>query len=135
MTSPASTTEAARRFPELHRWALFCFSVFALKILLFAIDPLPKFVMGDSGSYIWTAVSGWIPDDRSYFYGYVIRWTSFWTESLTPLLVVQLSLSAITSVLVALISRFIFRLPLGGLTCSVSSASSTLFSYSGNVMS
>jgi hypothetical protein len=124
MTSPASTTEAACRFPELHRWTLFCFSVFALKVLLFAIDPLPKFVMGDSGSFIWTALTGWIPEDRSYFYGYVIRWSSLWTESLTSLLVVQLSLSAITSVLVALISRFIFKLParwsyLFGFLCAV----------------
>jgi hypothetical protein len=112
MTSPASTTEAALRFPKIHSWTLFCFSVFALKVLLFAIDPLPKFVMGDSGSYIWTALTGWIPDDRSYFYGYVIRWSSLWTESLTSLLVVQVCLSAITCILLAAITRFIFKLPL-----------------------
>ena len=111
MTSPAQTADPTRRSPVLHGWALFCFSIFALKFLLFAVDPLPKLYMGDSGSYLWTAVSGWIPDDRSYFYGYVIRWTSFWAESLTPLLILQVCLSAITCILFASICRFIFKLP------------------------
>ncbi|MEY2490319.1 MAG: hypothetical protein QOC70_2261 [Verrucomicrobiota bacterium] len=124
MTSPTPTTEAAGRSSELYRWALFCFLVFALKLLLFAIDPLPKLYMGDSGSYLWTAVSGWIPDDRSYFYGYVIRWTSFWTESLTPLLALQVCLSTISCILFASICRFIFKLParwayLFGFLCAI----------------
>jgi hypothetical protein len=111
MTSPASTTEGTGRFPPLYRWTLFCFSIFALKFLLFAIDPIPKLYMGDSGSYIWTALTGWIPPDRSFFYGYVIRWTALWTESLTVLLVVQVSLSAITCILFSSITRVIFELP------------------------
>ena len=124
MTSPASTTQSAGRFADTRCWALFCFLVFALKLLLFAIDPLPKFVMGDSGSYIWTALTGWIPEDRSYFYGYVIRWTSVWPESLTGLLAFQIFLSAITCILLAAICRFIFKLParwsyLFGFLCAV----------------
>jgi hypothetical protein len=111
MTMAASTTDATGRFRALDGWALFCFSVAALKLLLFAIDPLPKLYMGDSDSYVWTAVSGWIPGDRSYFYGYVIRWISFWTESLTSLLVVQVCLSTITCILFAWICRFILKLP------------------------
>lgn len=110
MTSRASPTQVAGRFSERHHWSLFCFSIFALKLLLFAIDPLPKFVMGDSGSYIWTALTGWIPEDRSYFYGYIIRWTSVWPESLTGLLAVQVCLSAITCILLAAICRFNFKL-------------------------
>ena len=111
MTSPASTREGTDRFPPLYRWALFCFSILALKLLLFAIDPVPKFYMGDSGSYIWTALSGWIPPDRSFFYGYVIRWIALWTESLTCLVVVQVCLSAIICILFSLITRVIFELP------------------------
>jgi hypothetical protein len=34
------------------------FSILALKLVLFAIDPVPKFYMGDSGSYISTALTG-----------------------------------------------------------------------------
>lgn len=111
MTSPTSTTEGTGRFPPLYRWTLFCFSIFALKLLLFAIDPVPKLYMGDSGSYIWTALSGWIPPDRSFFYGYVIRWTALWTQSLTYLVVVQVCLSAITCILFSSITRVIFELP------------------------
>jgi hypothetical protein len=91
--------------------ALFCFAIFALKFLLFAIDPVPKFYLGDSGAYIWTAVSGWIPPDRSFFYGYVIRWTALWTGSLTWLVVVQVCLSAITCILFSSITRVVFELP------------------------
>src|SRR5436190_195804 len=111
MTSPESIGRSDGRFSEARGWALFCFLIFALKLLLFAVDPLPKFVMGDSGSYIWTALSGWIPEDRSYFYGYVIRWTSVWPESLTGLLTFQVCLSAIACILLAAICRFIFKLP------------------------
>jgi len=124
MTLSAPPLFDAGRFSEHRSWSLFCFWVFALKLLLFAIDPLPKLYLGDSDSYIWTAVSGWIPEDRSYFYGFVIRWTSFWTESLTPLLIVQICLSTITCILLAAICRFIFKLPvrwsyLLGFLCAV----------------
>ncbi len=67
--------------------------------------------MGDSGSYIWTALSGWIPPDRSFLYGYVIRWTSLLPESLTSLLIVQTFAGALTAILVVLICRTIFKLP------------------------
>jgi len=111
MTSPASPTEGTRRFPPRYHWPLFCFSIFALKLLLFAIDPVPKLYMGDSGSYIWTALTGWIPPDRSFFYGYVIRWTALWTGSLTWLVVVQVCLSAVTCILFSSITRVVFELP------------------------
>jgi hypothetical protein len=124
MTSLAPQTEDAPRFSESRYWALFCVSIFAFKALLLAADPQPKFMMGDSGSYIWTALSGWIPDDRSFLYGFVIRWTSVWTQSLAPLLIVQAGLSAITCILFASICRSIFKLPLGwsclfGLLCAI----------------
>lgn len=114
LSQPAEATKDRRRSPAAGTWSLFCFSILALKVFFFAIDPLPKFVMGDSGSYLHSAIAGWIPEDRSYFYGYVIRWTSLWTQSLTSLMVAQLCLSALTSVLVAVISRFTFKLPLKG---------------------
>jgi hypothetical protein len=124
MTSPASTTKGADRFSVPYRWALFCFSIFALKLLLFAVDPVPKLYMGDSGSYIWTALRGWIPPDRSFFYGYVIRWTALWPGSLTWLLVVQVCLSAITCILLSSVTRVVFELPerwsyLFGFLCAI----------------
>jgi hypothetical protein len=91
-------------------WWSFCLLILALKFFLLALDPLPKLFLGDSMSYIWTALTGWIPPDRSFFYGYVIRWSSVWTESLTSLLVLQAFVSAGTAVLLAWICRSIFEL-------------------------
>jgi hypothetical protein len=97
---------------QLRPWTLFCLGIVLLKLLFFAIDPLPKFIMGDSASYIQTAVTYWIPEARSYFYGYVIRWTSVGIQSLTPLLLLQLFLSAVVSILAARIGHVIFGLRL-----------------------
>lgn len=107
-----------------YSWAFFCVGILLLKFLLFALDPSPKLYMGDSGSYIWTALSGWIPEDRSYLYGFVIRWTSVWTGSLTWLLYLQLFLSAVACILFAAIMRDSFRLPArwaqaGGFVCAL----------------
>jgi len=105
-------------------WWLFCLSVLALKFLLLAVDPLPKLFLGDSKSYLFTAIFGWIPRDRSFFYGYVIRLVSIWTASLTPLLILQAFLGAIIAIIVAWICRAIFDLPrtfsyLFGFLCSI----------------
>jgi hypothetical protein len=110
-------------FADAHWW-LFCFLILALNFLLLAIDPLPKLIMGDSGSYLWTALSGWIPQDRSFLYGYVIRWSSLWTASLTSLLILQAFLGAITAILVAIVCQWIFGLAsrlsyLFGFLCSL----------------
>jgi hypothetical protein len=94
-------------FRVANAWWLFCVLVLATKLLLLWLDPTPKFFMGDSGSYIWTALTGWIPEDRSYFYGFVVRWLAVWPHSFTPLLVVQALASAVTAIVFALIcSRF-----------------------------
>src|SRR5215470_16336961 len=94
-------------FRVANPWWLFCAFVFAIKLLLLWLDPMPKLFMGDSGSYIWTALTGWIPGDRSYFYGYLVRWLAVWPHSFTPLLVVQALAGAATAIVFALIcSRF-----------------------------
>jgi hypothetical protein len=110
-------------FTDAHWW-LFCLLILALNFLLLAFDPLPKLVMGDSGSYLWTALSGWMPPDRSFLYGYVIRWSSLWAGTLTPLLILQAFLGAVTAILVAVICRAIFGIASGlsylfGLVCSL----------------
>ena len=113
---PAVTNEA-------HQWWVFCLFIVSLKFFLLALDPLPKFYMGDSASYIWTALSGWIPPDRSFIYGYVIRW-SVWTESLTPLMILQVFVGAGTALVFTSICRSIFLFPLRlsyvfGIFCSI----------------
>lgn len=98
------------RSREHEGWFLFCASILVLKLALFALDPAPKLLMGDSWSYIATALSDWIPEARSYFYGYVIGSTSVWAQSLTPLLILQLLISAAVAVGAALVCRFFFGL-------------------------
>jgi hypothetical protein len=105
-------------------WWIFCFIIFCLKFALLAIDPNPKLFMGDSGSYLWTALSGWIPPDRSILYGFVIRWVSLTTHSLSSLLILQTFLGAGTAILLAVICRLFFFLSnrssyIAGCVCAI----------------
>jgi hypothetical protein len=47
-------------FRAANGWWAFCVVVFTTKLLLLWLDPTPKLFMGDSGAYIWTALTGWI---------------------------------------------------------------------------
>ena len=49
-----------------------------------------------------------IPEDRSYFYGYLIRWLALFPHSFTPLLVIQALASGATAIVFALICRGFF---------------------------
>jgi len=107
-----------------HQWWVFCFIILCIKFALLAIDPNPKLFMGDSGSYLWTALSGWIPPDRSFLYGFVIRWVSLTTTSLTSLLILQAFLAAGTAILLAFICRNLFSISarlsyFAGLLCAI----------------
>lgn len=110
MTTEANPTSIKAPASEAMQWRLFCLLIVLLKFTLLALDPLPKIFVGDSICYLSTALAGWIPDDRSYFYGYVIRWVSLWTGSLTFLLLLQSLISALTALLLAHICRSIFGL-------------------------
>jgi hypothetical protein len=111
MTISEETSSAtAAPVNERKQWWLFCLLIVLLKLFLLALDPLPKLFIGDSACYISTALVGWIPDDRSYFYGFVIRWVSLSTESLTALLLLQTLISAATAILLAHIGRSMFGL-------------------------
>jgi hypothetical protein len=91
-------------------WGFFCVLVVVLKLLLLWLDSTPKLFMGDSGSYIWTALTGWIPPDRSYVYGYVVRWLAVWPHSFTPLLVAQALAGAVTAIVFAIICKRFFEM-------------------------
>jgi hypothetical protein len=80
--------------------------------------------MGDSGSYIRTALIGSIPSDRSYFYGYLVRWLAVWPHSFTPLLAAQALASGVTAIVFAMICKRFFRMSnrlcfLFGLLCAL----------------
>jgi hypothetical protein len=109
--------------PE-NAWWLFCLLVFTIKFLLLLIDPSPKLFLGDSMRYISTALTGSVPWDRSYFYGYTIRWLAVWPSSFTPLLLVQTFAGAITAIVFAIICSRFFEISRGisyffGLLCAL----------------
>ncbi len=115
---------AGAAFSAPNAWWLFCALVLAIKLLLLWLDPTPKLFLGDSWSYIWTALTGWIPGDRSYFYGYMVRGLALWPHSFTPLLVSQALASGATAIVFALICSRFFELSNGlsflfGLLCAL----------------
>ncbi len=122
-TAPQSVCAVAAS-PAANVWWLFCALIFAIKLLLLWLDPTPKLYMGDSWSYIHTALIGSIPRDRSYFYGHLIRWLAVWPHSFTPLLVAQALASVATGIVFALICRRFFEMSnrlsfLFGLMCAL----------------
>jgi hypothetical protein len=123
-TSETEGTSAGVTSRTVDGWWLFCLLVIAIKLLLLWLDPRPKLFMGDSWSYISTALTGWIPRDRSYFYGYLVRWLAVWPHSFAPLLVTQAVASGATAILFTLICRRFFELSnrlscLFGLICAL----------------
>ncbi|MEN6483442.1 MAG: hypothetical protein ABFD98_01060 [Syntrophobacteraceae bacterium] len=93
---------AGRLFSKVDSgWAAFVFGIVGLKLVLFALDPIPKFFFGDSGWYLGTAFMDMIPVDRSFTYGYLIRLLSFGSRSFTPLLVSQVLAGAAVAILLA----------------------------------
>ncbi len=71
-------------------------AILAAKIVLAVIDHESRFFMGDSVSYLATAVDGWIPPDRSFLYGYFIRWVVLPFQNIEVLVFAQVVLSALT---------------------------------------
>lgn len=75
--------------------------VLLIKFVFFCADPLPKFYFGDSSAYITTAIYGYIPPDRSFTYGFVIRFVALKARSLTSLIAVQVIASAASAIMLA----------------------------------
>ena len=123
-TQPETWKRVTLDSREKSRWLFLCLFIGLLKLLLLALDPLPKMFMGDSACYLATAMVGWIPDDRSYFYGFLIRFVALSAESLKPLLLLQTLMSGLTALLLAYTCRSVFRLSFRtacilGLLCAV----------------
>ncbi|MCU0597651.1 MAG: hypothetical protein MUE70_00145 [Desulfobacterales bacterium] len=77
------------------------FSFFTMMLVsqgwLLWLDHHPMFFLGDSGSYIWSAVSGNPPTDRSFLYGYFIRLVAVSAQTLTTIVIVQTFLTCVVS--------------------------------------
>jgi hypothetical protein len=99
-------------------------AILIVKVALFFADPHPRFLMGDSASYLYTAVHGWIPPDRSFTYGFLIRPLAVWAHSFLPLMIFQFCISGIAAwiVSVCLVRFFQVRFwiaAIAGLLCAI----------------
>ena len=117
--SPDSGTFGSER-----TWWLFMVAIIVIKLCFLLWDPVPKIFMGDSASYLLTAVSGWIPPDRSFLYGFLVRWLTSPSGTLTPLLIAQTIISAATALVVAVTCLRVIKLSRGysyffGLLCAL----------------
>ncbi|HEX4999064.1 MAG TPA: hypothetical protein VFY29_12620 [Terriglobia bacterium] len=74
-------------------------SILAVKLFFLAVDSYPGLMFGDSASYLTTALQKWIPPDRSFLYGFIIRrlTVNFRIHSLIPVVVFQALLSGLAS--------------------------------------
>lgn len=59
------------------------------KALFLWIDHAPNFFMGDSAAFIGTALTKWFPPQRSWTYGFFIRWFCLPVHGLLPLMLMQ----------------------------------------------
>jgi hypothetical protein len=105
-------------------WFSLILIVVGLKLLVFLIDPLPMFYFGDSWSYLSTALYGLIPADRSFIYGFLIRFTAVASHSLTTLILIQVVTSAANAVILSYILRRFFSVTpklsfVMGLLCAI----------------
>lgn len=91
----------AARTTSPHYWLVLALSLAAIKLCLILVDPTQRFFLGDSESYLHSALTGWIPPDRSFLYGYFIRLTAVVSGDLLGLLAAQSLCGVITALLCA----------------------------------
>jgi hypothetical protein len=72
-----------------------------LRGLALLFDYQPRFVLGDSESYLATELGGWIPNDRSWVYGLFVNGYLRLSHSLSALVLLQSSLTAVSFGLLA----------------------------------
>src|SRR5947199_7609822 len=86
-----------------------CLAVFICKLAFFLADPCPSFHFGDSGAYLATALIKWIPPDRSFSYGFLLRPLVLGSHSFGPVLAVQIVASGLASGILGLLLLRYFR--------------------------
>lgn len=93
-SAPSTTVSAAMRA------SLPCLLlVLLIKLGAYALDPTPRVFLGDSGSYLHTALTGWIPPDRSFLYGWLIAATALPAASIQVLIQLQSAFGIMSAML------------------------------------
>ncbi len=99
-----SATSAACATPnDRIRWLRLLIPVMIVKGLFLLLDHQPAFHFGDSGAYLATALLKWIPPDRSFTYGLLLRPLVLASHSLLPVVWLQVAASAAASVVAGLL--------------------------------
>ena len=94
-------------------WGLALGLVFAIKLAFLLLDPHPRFFMGDSVTYLETALVGSFPRDRSFVYGGLIWLFAVLPRSLHTLVVAQAAAGVASAMLVFWITRVLLRVRFG----------------------
>ncbi len=113
----------ARLLKGLRLWHVFLL-VISIKAALLAIDPKPRVFLGDSASYLYTALYDWVPDQRSYTYGAFIGIVTGASQSLRNLIWSQTCLMTGAALCVVIVLRRYLSAPvwlagLAGVLCAV----------------
>jgi hypothetical protein len=101
----------AARSARAVAWLAFAAALLAGKAAWLAVDADPAVFLGDSESYLATALEGWIPPDRSFAYGYVLRPLAVWSGSLSPVVYFQALLGAGSAIVLAWLLIRYFAVP------------------------
>ncbi len=84
--------------------------IICLHVVLYAVDSRVQIFLDDSISYLSTAVLKYIPQDRSFFYGLVIRFITQSSQNLASLVGFQILLFCLSSLIFAVILREYFKI-------------------------
>lgn len=85
------------------RGALACvLLLLLLKLIAYALDPAARVFLGDSGSYFHTALTGWIPPDRSFLYGWLVGATAVPAGTVRALVLLQSGFGVLSGLLLYL---------------------------------
>lgn len=103
MLTGSPSTPAAADGAAIHpiRWLALTAILVAVKLAWIVADHTPMLFLGDSESYLATALIGWIPPDRSFLYGFLLRPLVLQTGSLLPLIVAQSACSVVVALVLA----------------------------------
>lgn len=93
--------------------------VVVIKAVLLLLDHAPNFFMGDSAAFVGTALTKWFPPQRSWTYGFFIRWTCLPALSLLPLLIAQTLGGIVTCALLGFCLLRFFRISPGAMVVAM----------------
>lgn len=87
--------------------------VLVVKVVQVGVDATPLLFLGDSETYVYSAVEGFMPICRSFVYGWPIRWWGLATGSIMGLVIAQVVAGGITAWLVGAVLLYFYRVRFG----------------------